>query len=687
MKFKHFFLASLFAGLVASCSNDVPMPGDDTGKVLEGETTSYVTISITGDRGTKAPGSEEFENGSGEESMIKNVLLTFFDAGRNFVGSTEVILNEDNSILVPGHPNTVERVKTFIAQVDLPENINYPRYIMAYVNPTADFRDLNTEKLEDVTNYVRKRSSVSPSDDYRTMNNSVYYDETTGNTRYAAECDFKTQFFKTQAEAEEAAKDPTKDATIEITVERMEAKVKTNSINDIKVNRVDAGSGVGAAKYQLTFVPEVWFVNATEKRSFLIKNYRSNRVNYTSNIEGTADFGMSLAALKNAFATDRQNDINSMTNKRSYWAIDPTYFYANAADVTYPDVSYDVNYTWTDAGGHSVIVNGSQNTYPLLYRSYENVLDSYGTTNNYEKYNSSGVKTHEYVLENTMSLQTLNGGDAKASMSSVVLLGYYKVTDNEGNVVFDGSKVGDNGKPDTTQSFYVRHEADGITYYVMINDNEAKDFFLERSGSLFFVPELDQAGDVVENSYVPLRAAHLHSELNYGVSYNDFALTYPSTDVTNGKKQSEQWRTLTLSTSGAANDNIYVYESATNSYKKYNTLSADEKKAFADKMYSSFGVLEKFQAGKAYFNVPLKHIWNDPKNTSNEFKPENVKLGDYGVVRNHVYDLQINSISGLGTGIGDIKQPIVPPTENEKYYINARLNILQWRVVKQSVDL
>lgn len=733
MKLKNFFLASLAAGLFASCSNDVLTP-DDGGTILEGETTSYVTISICGDaNNTRAA---EYEYGSGDESMIKTVFLTFFDAGRNFVGSTLVSVGEDNTVTVPNYDgapsHTVERKVTFVAQVDLPENINYPRYILAYVNPTSkaiadNFADLSSEKLEGVMNIIRERNTVS-ADGYRTMNNSVYFDETTGYSRFATEVDFKSQFFKTKELAEKAAKEDD-DVLIDIYVERMEAKVrvsssKSSSIDDIDVTSVSSNSGVNAGtKYKLEFVPEAWFVNATEKRSFLIKNFRSNQNNYTSSINGSTDLGRSFLDIQNAFENtiagdNRKNEFNSFTNKRSFWAIDPTYFYSTSGD-PYPDISFDIRYIWGNDKDINSDVNGANSNFPLLYRSYENVLDGYGTSNNYEIFSKSGAKTHEYILENTMSLQTLKGGDAKASMSSVVLLGYYTITDTKtGNTVFNGKTV--NGKPDTDQAFYVRHEGDGSTYNVMVTDKEAKNFFMERSGSLFFVQGRDKDGELLFETdekgepilvdgkkvgiYVPLRAAHLSTEtsngIDYGVTHADFDLIYPTTDITNGKKQSEQWRTLTVKlTNGKANDNIYVYDSESNNYKPYNKVLENkaETELFADKMYSSFGVIEKFQAGKAYFNVPLKHLFYNPQayadgegntnSNSNVFDAENVLLGDYGVVRNHIYDLTINKITGLGTGIGDITQPIVPPTENEKYYINARLNILQWRVVKQSVDL
>ncbi|MBD5303897.1 MAG: fimbria major subunit [Bacteroides sp.] len=678
MKFKHLLFGSLFAAVMASCSNDLP-GYDESGKVLENETTTFVRVSIMGEGGTRA--DSDYELGSPDESMVKSILLTFFDAGRNYVGRTLVDVNEDNTINVPGHENTVERMITLVAQVDLPENINYPKYVVAYVNPTSAAADLSTDKLEDAMRFVRTRNQVSHTG-YRTMNNSMYFDENTSYSRFATEVDFNTNFFETMEEAKNAS-----EATIEITVERMEAKVRLSKpLNEITSNPVESGSGVGDSKYKLEFVPEMWFVNGTEKRSFLLKNYRTTRLNYTANMS-SSDFGYHLDALNNAFDRGANFTVNDESNKRSYWAIDPTYFYDVDGD-PYPDVSFDVEYG---------TINPNATTYPLQYRSYQNVRDEYNNTgnarnNNYVKFNGN-AKAHEYVLENTMSFNTLRSTDAKAAMTSVVILGHYVIRDQSNAIVFNGNEN------NTAKSFYLRHEANGDKY-VMINDSEAIDFFMERQGSTFFVQSRDASGKVIDGEFEAIRAAHLDpnspnnaNHVDYGIRHDDFSIEYPGTDVTGGKKQSEQWRTLRVkkSTNGTYNDNLYVYDYDMNDgaggYKKLNDLSDAEIQQLLARMYSSFGVLEKFQAGKAYFNVPLKHIWGELGSNSNEFKPDVVKLGDYGVVRNHVYDLTVNTISGIGTGIGDIRQPIIPPTENEQYYISTRLNILKWRVVKQSVDL
>lgn len=58
-----------------------------------------------------------------------------------------------------------------------------------------------------------------------------------------------------------------------------------------------------------------------------------------------------------------------------------------------------------------------------------------------------------------------------------------------------------------------------------------------------------------------------------------------------------------------------------------------------------------------------------------------------GVVRNHVYKLTLNSIQGLGVSVPDPTKEIDPETPSAEFYsLNATVNILQWKIVEQSVD-
>lgn len=67
------------------------------------------------------------------------------------------------------------------------------------------------------------------------------------------------------------------------------------------------------------------------------------------------------------------------------------------------------------------------------------------------------------------------------------------------------------------------------------------------------------------------------------------------------------------------------------------------------------------------------------------------KTAEYGVVRNHVYQIDINSIKGYGSPIysGEdfvVENPDYPDTQKDSY-VAARINVLSWKVVQQTVDI
>lgn len=77
--------------------------------------------------------------------------------------------------------------------------------------------------------------------------------------------------------------------------------------------------------------------------------------------------------------------------------------------------------------------------------------------------------------------------------------------------------------------------------------------------------------------------------------------------------------------------------------------------------------------GKTYYYLDLKHLNVNPDADANKTK------GGYGVVRNHIYEVELNTIFGLGTPvlIPDEEIEIIPqkPTP-DAFYLGARINIL-----------
>lgn len=81
--------------------------------------------------------------------------------------------------------------------------------------------------------------------------------------------------------------------------------------------------------------------------------------------------------------------------------------------------------------------------------------------------------------------------------------------------------------------------------------------------------------------------------------------------------------------------------------------------------------------GYVYYYTPIKHLGTTTGST-----------GEYGVVRNHIYDVTITDIKGYGTPIFDPNKDIdTTHPSNEEVYIAASINVLSWRVVSSEVTL
>lgn len=83
-----------------------------------------------------------------------------------------------------------------------------------------------------------------------------------------------------------------------------------------------------------------------------------------------------------------------------------------------------------------------------------------------------------------------------------------------------------------------------------------------------------------------------------------------------------------------------------------------------------------YKDGKAYFWTAVEHFGTDEV------------AGAVGVVRNHVYKLSLNKISGMGTPVIDPTDPIIPEKpSDDNSYLAAKVNILPWKIVSQDVEL
>ena len=93
----------------------------------------------------------------------------------------------------------------------------------------------------------------------------------------------------------------------------------------------------------------------------------------------------------------------------------------------------------------------------------------------------------------------------------------------------------------------------------------------------------------------------------------------------------------------------------------------------ADEAIRSISKVLYWNAGSTYYYVELEHI-----------------TGYYGVVRNHLYQVNLTGLKGLGTPVPDPDKIIIPERPGESdmdTYISANMIIQAYRVVSQDVTL
>lgn len=84
-----------------------------------------------------------------------------------------------------------------------------------------------------------------------------------------------------------------------------------------------------------------------------------------------------------------------------------------------------------------------------------------------------------------------------------------------------------------------------------------------------------------------------------------------------------------------------------------------------------------YKDGMTYYWTSVKHLGASGK------------IGEFGMVRNHFYKVDVTKITGFGTAVYNKDTEFVPVTPDEEpmTYLAARINVLSWRVVGQNVEL
>ena len=127
---------------------------------------------------------------------------------------------------------------------------------------------------------------------------------------------------------------------------------------------------------------------------------------------------------------------------------------------------------------------------------------------------------------------------------------------------------------------------------------------------------------------------------------------------------------------------LNLTETATTNLKFYtdNTGTKELTSSQVNSILCDMPGAKVWRDGQTYYYTDIRHLGQNANN---------VGYGYYGVVRNHIYDISLNSVTGLGTPILNPDENVIPqkPEDDKDIFVAAQINILSWRIVKNDTDL
>lgn len=670
MKTKFYFgaFAALALGF-ASCSSDEPLQGnpDNPGEqIAEYDQTRYMLVSLTSPR--DRDGRADFENGTTNENAVNRLDFLFYDLEGNPTAQPQTFTGadlKDADFSDNTTDNNVARIWTSVVPVQVEQGKALPSQVICLVN--ASESRATELKAKTLSELISVTDGSFHNANYFTMTNSVYYGTNvlTGvtNDRLCATPINISQLFESSAKANEAltaakaegATEAQKALLVDIYVERLAAKVGL-TLDDATIENYTLADGdAGTGTVTIKFVPQYWFMNAVNKTM-----YSTKRFGVPDAADGSTAITMDPGydAVNTNFATSGMSSSwNAPTLYRSYWGCSPSY-----AANSFPMVSDQVN----DLEGNTTDYNQNYYTY--------NQVKGFAADNTVGKkaiaYNNGFAITNTgaaavgyiYTTETTTAIKRIRAvanGNPAATVGSAVIVGHYRTT---------------TGTEPTGEY---------PTFWIDTNNGENGTFYASEANA--------KNALAARNSFIFSDDNGTKKAVTTG---NLFVLEHPKKVVrdilTDKNNIAGRLVTIQLASAPTGESTLYYFNGTA-----YEPITATNL-AKANAQLAAVGYLDVYNNGRAFFNIPVRHLgWPATDMVGTKKLYDNgvynwaeMRVGDLGVVRNHVYTINVGKIGGLGSGLRSDDQPIVPPVHSFKQYVAVRLNILAWRIVPaQNVDL
>ena len=609
--------------ILGACSSDEPIGGgnEKESPVADKTEVRYLKVNLVNATGSSGraigdDANKDYANGTEAENKIRTIDFYFYDVDKNYHSHVPL------SLTTPVDPTT-------------PPNGYSPTSVSGFYETNVPINLIQGDKMPQyvlcVINAVMpaQYENQNMSEAQNQILSSFYSAETDGN--YFS-MNNSVYFGRDEVNGKDnqlimATPFDTSKLLTETELGNLQPDQIKDVLIDIYVERYAAEVTLNLANdaiadyeasdnIKLKFVPKKWGINAYEKAFYALKSFRQT--------PGDAAAGYEEYSTLNNILFEGWNRPDHF---RSFWSRTPGYFYDE-----YPLVADDI------------LDSGNNYPYKVFYQSWNSANNDTGAS--------------QYVIETTLKGERLTGENMPdqylplTSIPSVVLVGTYQI---------DGAAK---------------------TFYTYQKDNSDKPvIYSETPGAIAGVSK------TIKERLLETQSVVIQPSTTTPGSYenvrtdpsNAFVIEHPRQEARTGLKVGGDIVTLQINTT---NSGYYYYDSETRSYVANNT--ANDVAKVNRLLYQNLGGAHAYINGMAFFSAPIQHWgWYREGNPNYdksmaEWDWSQMKTGDFGIVRNHVYTIDIASIKGLGTGIINTTDPLLPTSDKVSYAVKFRVNIQKW---------
>lgn len=643
MKTKLFFGLLCAALALAGCSSEEFNNSGNRGELSEDDfSNNYLNVSIAmpTSNGTRAGSDEDkFQVGTENESKVNNIVFFFFDDKDICVD----IQKMDNPKFTPQsstNPN-IENMGT--VEVRLRSGLTYKKIAVA-LNSTVE--DANTLKVE-IKNFDNLKARAL---DYAA---AIIQGKDAGENEGVGQAMSNSVYYKSAADKKPTAND--KICLVPITDDNIYTSAERPNIDQLIAD--------GDKKYVEIYVERTAARIDVSEAKFKMENYYISKGNDNKEIT-------TITLYDYATSTTKEITVKPVVEGMCLNVLTPT------ANLLKPINENEVGY------------NTGEGSYRNFQWNDPTNKRCYWATTKFEKDNLKYFSWNDattqgpgeftqYINPNTQDYKPIPTNETNSANTKIMVVAkLYQYEDGKQNEKpLDLVRY---GADYMLSSSLLAHTANLINIAVRTIDWEKANLTL--NDEKLDTEKINNIKTAVNNAFAT------------GLTGASFKLNMLNPEETNDKPGKTDWQ----ATIDKANDFTYTIDNTigegANAITLDNNLIEIAKNKVNETINNTLANINKlnilyWKDGKTYFYACIRHQGFMGLTGTN--KDDNADDFLYGVVRNHIYNVKLEGIYGLGTPVIEPDKPINPerPESTPPSFIKTKINILKWRVVTNNVTV